>query len=98
MSERDGAVEALRSIAVHMVRFDGGCESGHRAGQWHMHADPFHAIGRRLAAIAAEAAAPATFSPDPACEYPNRICICDPGTVAQRFPHARLAAQQDGEK
>jgi hypothetical protein len=39
---------------------EGGCEKGHRAGRWHIHEEPFHAIGRQLAMIVngSEVAAP----------------------------------------
>ena len=50
---------ALLRLAAHMVRLEGGCESGHKPGQWHMHEKPYHRIGRQLAAIARAATRPA---------------------------------------
>jgi len=44
--------ERLIPIAARMVRLDGGCESGHKPGQWHMHEEPFRSIGRQLATLA----------------------------------------------
>lgn len=42
----------LISLAARMVRLDGGCESGHKAGRWHMHEEPYHGTGGELATIA----------------------------------------------
>ena len=50
MTDRASAEGLLTSIAARMVRLEGGCEKGHRAGQWHMHQDSYHAIGREIAA------------------------------------------------
>jgi hypothetical protein len=51
-----GLRTALRKIAVRMVRLEGGCESSHRRGEWHMHEEPYHRIGRELAALASSPA------------------------------------------
>lgn len=42
----------LLRLAARMVRLEGGCEKGHRAGQWHMHEEPYHRQGRELALAA----------------------------------------------
>jgi hypothetical protein len=62
---REATGELLR-IAARMVRLDGGCESGHKPGQWHMHEEPYHATGRALAATtrAALAAVPSESEPE----------------------------------
>jgi hypothetical protein len=59
--------ERLISLAARMVRLEGGCEAGHKPGQWHMHEGPFHDLGRQAASIAH--ALPATpASPPPPSE------------------------------
>ena len=51
--------EALVPIAARIMRLEGGCETGHRAGQWHIHEASYLSTGRQLAAIALAQPAPA---------------------------------------
>jgi hypothetical protein len=51
-----------------MVRLEGGCETGHKPGQWHMHEEPFHDLGRQAASIAHALPATPASSPPPDTE------------------------------
>lgn len=41
----------LLTLAARMVRLEGGCESGHKPGQWHVHEDQYHATGAYLSEL-----------------------------------------------
>lgn len=42
----------LTAIAARLVRHEGGCESGHKAGNWHLHSEAVLEVGRSIAACA----------------------------------------------
>ncbi len=74
--------EALVPIAARMVRLEGGCESGHKPGQWHMHEARYFATGQ---AIAAAIAAP---TPSDARERP--VSLDAEALTAIRYRLAQL--------